>query len=212
MQNSLECRSHVLWFLVLNWMLFLPMCQHIWLIAAKNKNTKWKCVQHWIEINLQGSRTKCTSVKVLESVHGSFMVDQISRPFKAFLTEPTLMIFLHLVHVFDVFLQSIQIWRFLPAIGTSIVKRLSTVVFNMTLVRFEISKIMSANFTTNAIFISSHVRLHVLINCILCFKCFGTNFADFDMVWWVRVVLKVNYGWMFNPVVPNNFEFLPSDV
>lgn len=63
-------------------------------------------------------------------------------------------------------------------------------VFDMSIVRFEISQVMSANFTTDSVFRLPIMSLHVLFNRVLCSEGFRTNVADLDVVRRVRVILK----------------------
>lgn len=127
----------------------------------------------------------------MQSVNSRFMIDQIAWSFEALFTETTWIALRWFVNILNVFLQCVQVRRSLPAIAAGVFELLRSVIFDVAIVRLEISQEMSANFTAHSVLSTSGMCLHVLIYCIFGFECLWANFTNLDVVRRVRVVLKL---------------------
>lgn len=96
------------------------------------------------------------------------MIDQVSRSLEAFVAEAALKALRHFVDVFYVLFQCIQIGRLFAAIPTGVIQLFCFVVLDMPVERFEISQVVPTYATSNAVFGSSIVRLHMFFDRIFC--------------------------------------------
>lgn len=141
--------------------------------------------------NLQSLWAEGTSVEILKSVHRGFMINQVSRSLEAFVAEAALKALRHFMNIFDVLLQCIQIGGLFATIPTRVVQLLCFVVLHVPIEGFEISQVVPAYATSNAVFGSSVMRLHVLLDSIFCSESLGANLADLNVISRVCVVLKL---------------------
>lgn len=118
------------------------------------------------------------------------MVDEISRSLETFVAVPALESFRHLMNVLYMLLQSISVWRFFPAIAASVVEFFGSVILAVPVIRLNVCKEVSADFTTNSVFVPSTMRLHVLVHGILRSESLGANFTDFKMSLRMSVILQ----------------------
>lgn len=111
-----------------------------------------------------------------------FVIDKIAWSLETLLAETTRIVLSRLVNVFYMLFQCVEVGRTFPAITASVLELLRSMVFDMSIVRLEISQKMPANFATHPIFGAPCVSLHVLFDSVFGAECLGADLTDFNVV------------------------------